>query len=209
MSSPRRLPPLLLVLALPACLATAPRMRSESLGTPAHELNVSDVPVLGYPARVVRTAGPDVTGELLGLDAEHLFLLDGRGVRVVHLTELKQVFVDVMTSSNGVVGGVTTGVGTASTISHGFLLILTAPAWVVLGSAASVAASAAQRAEFSRASLHLVRDYARFPQGVPPAFAQCPQHPTTPPDQGPNDLPPGMPSVPVPQTPGAPPPPPV
>jgi hypothetical protein len=205
-----RVAPVLLVLALlPGCLATAPRMRSEKLGTPAEGFELSDVPVLGYQVRVVPQMGPDVTGELLGVDGEHVFVLDGRGVRIIHLTDLRQVYVDVMNSSNGVVGAVATGVGTVSTISHGILLVLSAPAWAVLGTAAAVAASAAQRAEFSRASINLLRDYARFPQGVPPAFAECPVHLRKPPEPGPADVPPGMPLVPVPTAPEAQPPPPV
>jgi hypothetical protein len=52
--------------------------------------------------------------------------------------------------------------GTVSTVSHGFVLVLTAPIWAIAGSTATASASKAPRVESTDPAL--LRVYARFPQ---------------------------------------------
>jgi len=56
-------------------------------------------------------------------------------------------------------------VGAVAAVSHGFVLILSAPAWVIAGTTATAAASRAPRVESTNPAL--LRAYARFPQGIP------------------------------------------
>ena len=58
--------------------------------------------------------------------------------------------------------------GTVSTVSHGFGLVLTMPMWALAGTAASASASKAPRVESTDPGV--LRAYARFPQGMPPGL---------------------------------------
>ena len=59
-------------------------------------------------------------------------------------------------------------VGAVAAVSHGFVLILSAPAWVIAGTTATAAASKAPRVESTDPAV--LRMYARFPQGIPPGL---------------------------------------
>lgn len=61
-----------------------------------------------------------------------------------------------------------TVLGAVSTLSHGFALVLTAPAWAIAGSVATASASKTPRVESTDPLL--LRMYARFPQGLPPGL---------------------------------------
>jgi hypothetical protein len=58
--------------------------------------------------------------------------------------------------------------GTLSTASHGFGLILTAPIWMLAGTAAASNASVAPRIQSTDPDV--LRRFARFPQGIPPGL---------------------------------------
>ena len=65
--------------------------------------------------------------------------------------------------------------GTASTISHGFFLLGTAPLWIVTGTIAAASVSkeplvrpkATEALRYNRATFRSLGMYARFPQGLP------------------------------------------
>jgi hypothetical protein len=61
-------------------------------------------------------------------------------------------------------------VGTLSSLSHGWGLIVSAPLWIVVGTASTAATSHEPREVFPKASWEDLRRYARFPQGVPPGI---------------------------------------
>jgi hypothetical protein len=58
--------------------------------------------------------------------------------------------------------------GTLSTASHGVGLILTAPIWMLAGTAAASNASVAPRIRSTDPDV--LRRFARFPQGIPPGL---------------------------------------
>lgn len=60
-----------------------------------------------------------------------------------------------------------TALGAVATLSHGVGLILTLPTWIIVGTTATASASKAPRVESLDAAV--LRPYARFPQGLPPA----------------------------------------
>ena len=61
-----------------------------------------------------------------------------------------------------------TVLGAVSTLSHGFVLVLSAPVWAIAGSLATASASKTPRVESTDPLL--LRMYARFPQGLPPGL---------------------------------------
>lgn len=61
-----------------------------------------------------------------------------------------------------------TAIGAAATLSNGFILIFTAPAWVVVGVLAARSNAAAARVDIPSGSWEDAIPHARFPQGLPP-----------------------------------------
>lgn len=59
------------------------------------------------------------------------------------------------------------GLGTLSTISHGFILVLSAPVWMITGGLASLSEAYAPLFEYPTQSWDRISIWARFPQGLP------------------------------------------
>lgn len=57
--------------------------------------------------------------------------------------------------------------GTLSTVSHGFYLVLTAPVWILGGTAIASSQSKIADYEFAQTSIHKLGAFARFPAGMP------------------------------------------
>lgn len=57
--------------------------------------------------------------------------------------------------------------GTLATASHGIVLLLTAPVWIISSSVAASSVSRAARVVIRRGLAERLRPYARFPQGIP------------------------------------------
>lgn len=121
--------------------------------------------------------GGVAVGELLAVDADSVWLLSGGHLRVVPMHRVSSMFV---TGYNADYGGlaVWTVLGTASTITHGIALILSAPVWLIVGSISTVSYSYNSRESVTRRELdephaaaraiERLRMYARFPQGLDP-----------------------------------------
>ena len=69
--------------------------------------------------------------------------------------------------------GLWTLLGTLSTGSHGFFLILSAPVWILTGTVAAVNQSRQPVLTYPRQGWAGWRAYARFPQGLPPGLARA------------------------------------
>jgi len=136
-------------------------------------------------------AGPALVtdGELIAIDGESVVLAKGGDVAIV-----PRGCVGTMTIAAfepGLAGTIVPGVvGTVSTISHGFLLVLSAPIWLVTTLGSTWAQSAAGTLENPQDAA----PWARFPQGLPPGFLEQARHVTR---YG-NDCLPGSASAPVP-----------
>lgn len=108
-----------------------------------------------------------VAGELIAIDADSVHVLaDGRLVSLptptpccVTLTAFRMDYTALQ---------LWTVVGTLSTASHGFGLILTGPVWLLTGTLAASAASYAPRIPSTEPAV--LRPFARFPQGIPPGL---------------------------------------
>lgn len=115
-------------------------------------------------------------GELLAVDADSVWLLSGGHLRAVPMHRVSSMFV---TGYNADYGGlaVWTVLGTASTITHGILALLSSTVWLVVGTISTVSYSYSSRESVTRRELdepvaaaraiERLRMYARFPQGLP------------------------------------------
>jgi hypothetical protein len=68
-------------------------------------------------------------------------------------------------------------VGTVSSLSHGFGLLISAPLWILVGTATTASASKEPEVLFPRVGWEKLRPYARFPQGMPPGMEELPSGP--------------------------------
>jgi len=108
-----------------------------------------------------------IEGELIAVDRDtihvhtsgRLVSLPGASVGSVTLTKFRIEYGSV---------AMWAALGTLSTASHGFGLILSAPVWMLAGTAATSAASRAPRVQST--DPQTLRPFARFPQGIPPGL---------------------------------------
>jgi hypothetical protein len=113
-------------------------------------------------------AGP-VAGELLAVDRDTVFVLTGEGaVRGIPVDSVREATIAWYRHQAGDLA-LWTMVGTLSTISNGWFLILTAPTWLITGSAATAAETRAPLVRVpARTDWMTARMYARYPAGLPP-----------------------------------------
>jgi hypothetical protein len=162
-------------LAVLGC-ASLPLDRSVPLGKPTDAPPIYEVPVRGYLVDVELVAGCSHTGELLAADQKRLWLeagdSDDATLRTleVPLGSIDSVRIEVHESDSATIGG-WMAIGAVSTVTHGFFLILTLPAWALTGGLASGLEAGNNDAEASSADEQgFLYQYARFPQGLPEAF---------------------------------------
>ena len=151
-------------------LGCAPRLldRTRIAGESGNAgIEVSEVPVRGFEVEVATRAERWYTGELLAVDERALWVeIDGVERRIPR-GDVQRVIVAVRPSYGGAYAG-WGAIGTASTLSHGFWLVLTAPAW--LGTWIPIVAyeSGAGSDQALADGLDALFQYARWPQGMPP-----------------------------------------
>ncbi len=142
--------------------------RSVSHGARTH-VALDDVPVKGFPVDVDLYDGDGVRGELLAADDAGLSVLTKTGTRRIAKSNVRKVSVEIYGSHAWEIVGWTV-VGAVSTLSHGFLLIVTAPTWLVVG--LTTAAGNAISNDLSVDARHAMYlwQFARFPEGLPPGW---------------------------------------
>lgn len=110
----------------------------------------------------------DVRGELLAVSPDRIYVRSVKGIitipraRAIHITlwRFEAEAGPIITASLA---------GTVSTLSHGVFLILTAPAWALMG--ALTATTEANSGTVEAPDDDELRRWARFPQGLPAGFA--------------------------------------
>jgi hypothetical protein len=180
--------------------ATAELGRGTLRGSAATGLGAAEVPVRGFGV-VVTTVSGTVEGELLAVDEDALWVrtIEGRSVPIARRGVLR-VRVQVEDTSGGSMAAWTT-TGTLLTASHGLMLAITAPLWLLVGIPASALESASGRADVEPRDFDRLHEYARFPQGPPPMLTG---EPTAPEPTAPEPTEPGA-SAPGAPAPGSPP----
>ena len=105
-----------------------------------------------------------VAGELIAVDADTLHLLSASGFMSIPRQSIKSLALERyrVSLSQSILASVA---GTLSTVGNGYILILTAPAWIIAG---SVSTAMYSRAPLTRStSAAELQPFARFPQGIP------------------------------------------
>lgn len=118
----------------------------------------------------------DVDGELLAVQDNHAYLLQGDVVRAVSIDSVKSARVTYYASESGTVAGAVF-LGTMSTLANGWYLVFTAPMWIIGGTAATAGRSRDPIVGIYRDEWAEAVKYARFPQGLPPGFAPAAEPP--------------------------------
>lgn len=113
-------------------------------------------------------------GELIAVHSDSLFWMEDNHLRSLARTDIRKAQVFTYRSQHGALAAWTV-LGTLSTASHGFILIISAPAWILFGSITTGAVShepivgynAPDRYEPSMSDWLRMSKYARYPQGIP------------------------------------------
>lgn len=107
-----------------------------------------------------------VRGELLAVEGNTLFVLDlAHKISRVQLSEVTGAALYTYHSEGGF--GVWGLLGTLSTASHGFLLALSAPVWMISAGIAAGVESRHVRLRYPQDGIESFSAWARFPQGMP------------------------------------------
>ncbi|MFK7926615.1 MAG: hypothetical protein AB8H79_00385 [Myxococcota bacterium] len=136
---------------------------------------IEEVPVSGHRVKVWEVNGAWAKGELVAVDDSSIYVLTDHGLRRVRRPWAdRMVIIRTENARSWHLAG--WGVaGAFSTLTHGFLLVLTIPMWAI-----ATTASIAIRESFQRMTVILggennpawdrLYQYARFPQGLPPKW---------------------------------------
>ncbi len=117
-------------------------------------------------AMVRDSAGTQTDGELIAVNRDSVYVLTTGGLVVIPVRRVAKLNVTGYNSAAGTLAlwGLA---GTLGTISHGWLLLFSSPAWIITSSIAAAAHSREPREIYPDVELNKLRIYARFPQGIP------------------------------------------
>jgi hypothetical protein len=138
---------------------------------PLHWLPTAlEVPQDGYGswASVTLSIGPDEfsEGELIAATSDTLFILGYEKMESYGYNEVAKVHLQSY-AANYTGLAAWTGFGSLSTISHGFILLISAPVWIVTGTAATSLQSRAPHKTVIGRDWKQLQPYCRFPGGIP------------------------------------------
>ena len=142
----------------------------------ASRVALADVPVNGAEVTVVRSDETKVPGELLEVTDVHVVLLEDRTMVKIAASDIRRVI--VTRYENGTLIAILaawSGAGAIGQASHGKFALVTEPIWggIAAGAIVPVAADEGRFAHVDkRSDFVLLREYARFPQGLPPQYAK-------------------------------------
>ncbi|MGE5182554.1 MAG: hypothetical protein ACM31C_10850 [Acidobacteriota bacterium] len=125
---------------------------------------------------VIHTADrQEVSGELIALDAERVYLLPAAGG---HLHWVKRAAVTDAALYEYEAGGFGAWglLGSLSTASHGYFLVFSLPIWVLSSTITNAAESHHVILHYPATGWDEIARWARFPQGLPPKL-QLPEGP--------------------------------
>ncbi len=138
---------------------------------PAHWLpSAVEVPQDGYGswASVTLSIGPDefTEGELIASTPDTLYIFGYEKLETYGHNEVAKVHLQ---SYDANYSGLAfwTGLGSLSTISHGFILAISAPVWIITGTIATSSQSKAPHKTIMGSNWKQLQAYCRFPGGMP------------------------------------------
>jgi len=111
--------------------------------------------------------GGQIGGELIAVDHERLYVLSGQTLHNMPVANVEKATLAAYSTGESEIAG-WGALGIISTLSHGYLLIFSAPVWLLSTSVAAGVESRAALFHYPERPLESFRPYARFPQGIPP-----------------------------------------
>lgn len=108
-----------------------------------------------------------VEGELIAVSADRLYVLTGSGLKEVPQVAVTEARLAAYRTGRTEIGA-WFGLGSASTLSHGYFLVFTLPMWLIAGGVVLGGESRAGQLSYPNTPLARFSLYARFPQGLPP-----------------------------------------
>ena len=139
---------------------------------PSHWLpEAIEVPQDGFGswASVTLSIGPDAysEGELIAASSDTLFILGIEELQAFSVHEVAKVHIQSYDAKHTSLA-VWTMLGSLSTLSHGFILIISAPVWIISGSIGTAAQSQAPHKTVIAGNWKELQVYCRYPGGIPP-----------------------------------------
>jgi hypothetical protein len=168
---------LIITITLINCSSNFRMNRNISYGVkPDEDLPLKDVPVRGFETSVDYICysgsyrrGTDrcfITGELIAVDTKYIYIMDGKITIPILKKVIRKIEIEIHSSNVwGLMGWTLAGI--VSTVTHGALMVITAPTWLIAGIANSVSASKTNDIRLSDPENKYLYQYARFPQGLP------------------------------------------
>ena len=173
----RRTVVLVLALALVGC--GDPGQLGRSVVSPSDavaHVALADVPVNGAEVTVERDDQTKVTGELLEASEDHVVLLKEHTMVRIKANDVRRLIVTRYENGTLIaILAVWSAAGAIGQISHGKFALVTEPIWggIATGALLPVAADEGRFAHVDkRSDFVFLREYARFPQGLPPQYAK-------------------------------------
>ncbi len=141
---------------------------------PKHWLpEATEVPQDGYGswASVTLSIGPDEfsEGELIAATSDSLFILGYEKLEAYGFNEVAKVHLQSYEANYSGLAAWTV-VGSLSTISHGVILLISAPVWIISGTIATSSQSHVPHKTVMTGGWKQLQPYCRFPGGMPPSI---------------------------------------
>jgi hypothetical protein len=112
-------------------------------------------------------------GELLAVAPGAIHVQTDRGPRTIPLTQIQSMRLAAYETGQGAMAG-WGALGVLSTLSHGFVLIFSAPIWLISTGVAAGLESRGALVDYPGDRLEDFRRFARYPQGLPTAPPTAP-----------------------------------
>lgn len=111
-----------------------------------------------------------IVGELIAASRDTIWVLAADGAHAIAAPRVQRASVTGYDSQAEVIGRAAT-IGAIATLSHGFFLAFTAPAWIATSALGTRAQARAPVRTAGPHDLPALASFARFPQGLPPGLA--------------------------------------
>lgn len=151
---------LALLLAVAACASSPDPRGTRSVDQVARD---------GHGGWIIVTArhGAEIAGELIAIDPGAIRVLGSTGLISIARSDVESARLWAWDGEYGrlVAWG---GLGTASTISHGYFLVISAPIWIITTAITAAVESRAPLLHYPDDGWDKLAIWARFPQGTPP-----------------------------------------
>jgi hypothetical protein len=142
----------------------------------ASRVALADVPVTGAEVTIVRTDESKVTGELLEATDVHVVILKDKTMVKIEASDIRRIIITRYENGTLIaILSVWSAAGAIGQLSHGKFALVTEPIWggIASGAIVPVAADEGRFAHVEkRSDFVFLREYARFPQGLPAQYAK-------------------------------------